>query len=43
MSWWGILILIVGGYLLFKFLVKPFFKVLAFVALGLAVYFLYFF
>ena len=43
MSWWEILILIAGGYLLFKFLVKPFFKVLAFVALGLAVYFLYFF
>jgi len=43
MSWWGILILLVVGYFIFKFLVKPFFKVLAFVALGLAVYFLYFF
>ena len=43
MSWWEILILLVVGYFIFKFLVKPFFKVLAFVALGIAVYFLYFF
>ena len=43
MSWGGILLLLGGGDFFFKFLVKPFFKVLAFVALGLAVYFLYFF
>ena len=42
MSWWGILILMVAGYLIFKFLVKPFFKILAFAALCIAVYFLFF-
>ena len=42
MSWWGILILVVVGFLIFKFLIKPFFKILAFVALGIAVYFLFF-
>jgi len=42
MSWWGILILMVAGYFIFKFLVKPFFKILAFAALCIAVYFLFF-
>jgi len=42
MSWWAILILAVAGFLIFKFLVKPFFKLLAFAALALAVYFLFF-
>ena len=43
MSWWGILILMVAGFLIFKFLVKPFLKILAFAALCIAVYFLYLF
>ena len=43
MSWWVILILAVAGYFIFKFLFKPFFKILAFAALGIAVYLLYLF
>jgi len=42
MSWWEILILVAAGFLIFKFLVKPFFKILAFAALCIAAYFLFF-
>lgn len=42
MSWWEILILVAAGFLIFKFLVKPFLKVLAFAALAFAAYFLFF-
>lgn len=42
MSWWVIGILVVVGFLIFKFLVKPMFKLLALAALGVAVYFFFF-
>lgn len=33
--WWGILVVVVIGFFIFKFIFKPVFKVLAFVALAL--------
>lgn len=42
MSWLELLALVVVGFLIFKFLVKPFFKIVAFAALAVVVYFVFF-
>lgn len=40
MSWWEVVVLVIIGFLVFKFVFKPFFKLLAFAALAVMVWLL---
>lgn len=41
MTWWEILLVVAVGFVIFKFLVKPIFKLVGFALLALAVWWLY--
>ncbi|MEK7613245.1 MAG: hypothetical protein AAB449_03835 [Patescibacteria group bacterium] len=41
MAWWEILALVVIGFLVFKFLVKPIFKIVGIIILALIAWWLY--